>query len=224
MVPSNIITRVFNLRMGLETATGFNIEVDGRQYLITAKHLVASSPSSGEIEVFHDKNWIKMPFRLIPVEPNTVDIAVLALNQQLSGVLPISVGIKSAFLSQEVFFVGFPFGLSINGHAANRGFPLPLVKHGIIAAFSNGDGEPFLVDGINNPGFSGGPVVLGKTPSSPTIIGVVSGYKAAQESVFQQGQKSVDLSVQSNTGLLVAFEIDYAVKAIEKNPIGYPIP
>ena len=106
MVPSIVLTRVFNLRIGLETATGFTIEADGRQYLITAKHFVASSPPSGEIDVFHDKNWIKMPFRLIPVEPNTVDIAVLALNQQLSGVLPISVGIKRLIpLSQGRLYV-----------------------------------------------------------------------------------------------------------------------
>jgi hypothetical protein len=221
MVSSNILQRVFNLRMGSQTGTGFAIEVDNRQYLITAKHVIGSSASSGTIEIFHDTNWVAGPYRLISVEPETVDIAVLALNQQLAGVLPVALGIKGAFLSQEVFFVGFPFGLSINGRAANSGYPLPLVKHGIIAGFSNGEGEPFIVDGINNPGFSGGPVAIAQNPQNPNIIGVVSGYRASVEAVFQQGQRTADLSVQSNTGLLVAFEIDYAIKAIQKNPIGY---
>ena len=60
-----------------------------------------------------------------------------------------------------------------------------------------------------------------KIRKTQNIIGVVSGYRASVEAVFQQGQRTADLSVQSNTGLLVAFEIDYAIKAIQKNPIGY---
>jgi len=190
VVPSNILQRVFNLRMGSQTATGFTVEVDGRQYLLTARHLIASSSPSGTIEIFYNNDWRGVQFRVIAVAPNTVDIAVLALDQQLSGTLPITLGFKGAFLSQEVFFVGFPFGLSIDGRSANGGFPLPLVKHGIIASFASGNGEPFLVDGINNPGFSGGPVIIGENPANPKIIGVVSGYRAAQESVFQQGQKT----------------------------------
>jgi S1-C subfamily serine protease len=223
MVSSNILQRVFTLKMGSEQGTGFTIEVDGRQYLITAKHILAASPSSTVIEIFHDKNWVKVPFQSIIVEPVDVDIAVLALPQQLSGVLPIQLGIKSSFLSQDVYFVGFPFGLSIDGHTLNSGFPIPLVKHGIIAAFGNGRGEPFLVDGINNPGFSGGPVIRSEVPTNPTIIGIVSAYRAAQEPVYKQNVKTQELSVLANTGLLVAFDIDYAVEAIKKNPIGFRV-
>jgi len=221
MVPSNVLQRVFNLRMGAVSGTGFTIEVDNREYLITAKHVIGSSAPSGTIEIFHDNKWVSGPYRLIQVEPEAVDIAVLALDQQLGAVLPVTLGMKGAFLSETVFFVGFPYGLSIEGGVVNSGYPLPLVKHGIIAAFFNQEGRPFIIDVINNPGFSGGPVVIAQNPQNPNIIGVVSGYRASVEPVFQQGQKNPDLSVQTNTGLLIAFEIDYAVKAIQKNPIGY---
>jgi S1-C subfamily serine protease len=222
MVPSNILQRVFNLRMGSATGTGFTIEVDNRQYLITAKHVIGSSAPSGTIEIFHNNNWVSGTYRLIEVEPEAVDIAVLTLDQQLGAVLPVMLGgMKGAFLSQTVFFVGFPYGLSIEGGAANSGYPLPLVKHGIIAAFLSQEGRPFIIDGINNPGFSGGPVVIAQNPQNPDIIGVVSAYQAAVEPVFQQGQQHPDLSVRTNTGLLIGFDLDYAVKAIQKNPIGY---
>lgn len=224
MVPRNILQRVFQLRVGAQIATGFTIEVDERQYLITAKHVVADASRAGSIDIFHDRDWIiNIPYRAVLVEPDVVDIAVLALNQRISPLLPITVGIKGAFLSQKVFFVGFPFGLSINGRAVNGGFPLPLVKHGIIAAIAIGDGEPFLVDGINNPGFSGGPVVIADNPTSPRIIGVVSAYKTEQQPVSYGGQEVAALSARSNTGLLVAFETEYALRAIEKNPIGFPV-
>ena len=221
LVPSNILQRVFALRVGSEQATGFTIEVDDRQYLITAKHVVSSSPTA--IDILHNNKWVSLPITSLVVEPQGIDIAVLVLSQQLSSLLPIQIGMKDSYLSQEVFFVGFPYGLSIDGHALNAGFPLPLVKHGIIAAFGNGRGEPFLVDGINNPGFSGGPVVRSENPKNPTIIGVVSGYKAVRESVYKEKAKTDDLTVQANTGLLVAFDIEYAIEAIKKNPIGYRI-
>ena len=221
MVPSNILTRVFSLRYGDQQATGFTIEVEGRQYLITARHLLLPAPSEGVIEIFHDSNWVKLSFRSIQVEPSTIDIAVLALPQQISSLLPIELGFKETFLSQAIFFVGFPFGLSIDGNTVNRGFPIPLVKHGIISSFG-GTNEPFLIDGINNPGFSGGPIVRVDNKPNPTIIGVVSAYKASQEAVYQ-GKSKTDLTIQANTGLLVAFAIDYAIDAIKKNPIGFII-
>ena len=222
MVPSNILQRVFALRLGTQQATGFTIEVDGRQYLITARHLLLSSKTLTDIEILHNGRWVKVSFRVILPELDTVDIAVLALPQQLSTLLPIQLGIKSSYLSQEVFFVGFPYGLFIDRKALNSGFPLPLVKHGIIAAFANERGEPFLVDGINNPGFSGGPVVNASTAANPTIIGVVSGYRAVQEPVRNQDQDT-NMHVAVNTGLLVAYGIEYAVEAIKKNPIGFRV-
>ncbi len=223
MVPSNILQRVFTIRVGSKQATAFTIEVDDRQYLITARHIFSSS-SPTTIEILHDKKWVAVQVRSLLVEPPTVDIAVLALPQQLSGLMPVQpVGTKGSYLSQDVFFVGFPYGLSIEGHALNSGFPLPLVKHGIIAAFGNGRGEPFLVDGINNPGFSGGPVVRSEDPKNPTIIGVVSGYRAVHEAVYKEKTKTDNLTVQTNTGLLVAFGIEYAIEAIKRNPIGYRV-
>jgi hypothetical protein len=173
------------------------------------------------LEVFRNGSWAQVPFRSLSVEPPDVDIAVLALDRQLSAVLPVQVGIKDTALSQGVYFIGFPYGLLINDHAVNNGFPIPLVKHGIVAALHTARrGDPFLVDGINNVGFSGGPVVRDDRASIPTIVGVVSGYRAAQEAVYRQGSKT-DLTVQVNTGLLVAFPIDYAIEAIKKEPVGH---
>jgi hypothetical protein len=124
-----------------------------------------------------------------------------------------------------VFFAGFPHGLSIDGRALNSGFPLPLVKHGIIAAIGSGAGGPFIIDAIGNSGFSGGPVVFGGgDPSRPTIAGIVKGWVQVEEPVFKLGHEDPDLSVwNSNPGLLLAFDINYAVTAIRKSPSGYQV-
>lgn len=76
MVPRSVLERVFSLKLGNETATGFAIEVDGKQYVVTARHLLAGSPSLSNIEIFHDNKWSAVPFKIISVEPPQVDIAV----------------------------------------------------------------------------------------------------------------------------------------------------
>lgn len=200
MVPSEILTRLFSLRVGNQLATGFTIEVDHRQYLITARHFVDSAPDANRIEVFRNSAWTSISFQRIVVSAAVIDIAILAVSEQLSTPMPVAFSFKGASLSEQVFFLGFPFGLSIQGTALNRGFPLPLVKHGIIAAFRTDDqpGQPFLIDGINNPGFSGGPVVRLPRRGQPTIIGVISGYRASQEPVYDSFGKT-PMSVQANT-------------------------
>ena len=62
-------------------------------------------------------------------------------------------------LSQDVYFLGFPYDLTNDGGTINRNFPIPLIKKGILSAIQVGEVKTLLLDGHNNPGFSGGPVV-----------------------------------------------------------------
>ena len=104
----------------------------------------------------------------------------------------------------------------------NRGYPIAFVKHGICAAFDFHDSRygKFWVDGQNNPGFSGGPVVYHNHATNQiTVAGVVSGYRWAEERVWRNGS-ATSMEVRVNTGLLLAFAIDSAISAIERRPIG----
>jgi hypothetical protein len=40
-ITSNVLRRVLMIQVGTTSGSSFTIDVDGRQYLITAKHLVA---------------------------------------------------------------------------------------------------------------------------------------------------------------------------------------
>lgn len=220
MVPINILARVFTIRVAGEQGSAFTIEVDKRQYLVTARHLFDSGPTPKEIEINRNSSWDSTPFTRIPVEPPTIDIAVIALSNPLSPAMPTVFEFKNTFLSQSIFFLGYPFGFSMNGAALNNGYPLPLVKHGIISYLPLGKKGPFYIDGINNPGFSGGPVVRIAENQSPAIIGIISGYESTQEPVLGDNGARTKLSVQTNTGLIVAYSIEYALDAIARNPIG----
>ena len=40
MITSNFIHRIFRIKCGEFMGTGFTIDVDGKQYVVTAKHVV----------------------------------------------------------------------------------------------------------------------------------------------------------------------------------------
>ena len=46
MITGNVIYRVFRLKVGLETGTVFTIEEEGREYLVTARHIAHSLSSN----------------------------------------------------------------------------------------------------------------------------------------------------------------------------------
>jgi hypothetical protein len=82
------------------------------------------------------------------------------------------------------------------------------------------------LDAINNPGFSGGPVVTAGWPTR--IVGVVSGYEAAATEVMGPNNtvlmdptgNPLGLHVNKNTGLTSAYSIRFAIDLIHANPIG----
>jgi hypothetical protein len=85
---------------------------------------------------------------------------------------------------------------------------LPFAKRATLSCF---DGAVFLLDGHNNPGFSGGPVVFGQPGVTPTNVAtVISGYKFVQEPVFE-GEDKTKLSIKYNTGIIVSYKIEHAV-------------
>lgn len=221
-VTANIIQRVLFIRNGSSTGSGFTIEVDDRQYLITARHILPASGVVSTLDIYYKGVWQTVSVKSIPVLPNNVDIGVLVVPQLLTPTYQVHLD-KSIFLSEDVYFLGYPYGIIIDGAALNNGIPLPFVKHAIISAFDVvGIGTPIFLDGINNPGFSGGPVVHMGTDNIPEIIGVISGYQAEQQSVVQSG-KATGLSVSTNTGLVIMYQLGSALEAIKRTPIGFPI-
>lgn len=80
---------------------------------------------------------------------------------------------------------------------------------------TNPDAVVIYIDGFNNPGFSGGPIIYWDfTKHSYAILGVVKGYAEDTAKILVNGQH-VDTQLLVNTGILIAFSIDHAMKAIQ---------
>lgn len=232
---SNVITRVFMIKYkdhkGADhSGTGFTIEVENRQYLVTARHIVKDIKSGDSIEIKSNNGWDRISVNVIAVEPDGIDILVLALPRPLSFMFPIEPTIGGLSLGQDIYFFGFPYGLHMPTVGSSLSYPIPLMRSGMFIAFYETADEPcqLLIDGINNQGFSGGPIVFFDKDGNQKIAGVVSGFKEEKEPVLRKGDESkgepeeveTGQFVYVNTGIVGGFHIHPALEAIKNKPIG----
>jgi len=220
MITANVIHRVFQILAGKDTGTCFTIDYGDRQYIITAKHVLSSWDGHSNIQLYYSEEWHSIDVSVIGTS-SSADIAVLSTSFQLSPAYPMPATSKDLCYGQDVYFLGFPYGYSGDVGSLNRGFPMPLVKKAIVSCFhKENDAEVFLLDGHNNPGFSGGPVIFKPASTSEfRVAAVISGYRYTNNPI-QAGGNDTPLTYQYNTGIIVSYSIGEAMRLIDQNPIG----
>ena len=222
MVPNEILQSVFMIKYGTQMGSSIYVSIDNSDYLVTAKHLFANVPNKTEvdIEIIKDNGLLKFKPTLLIHDNILIDIAVLDLKTNNLKEIRFDIGSKGYSLSQDSYFVGFPFGLKMDNIPAsiNSGFPLPFVKKGIISGFitSNSVTQIFL-DGHNNKGFSGGPVVIeniGSTSKNKMhVIGIVSSYLDEKKIIKTPFG---DIPNSENTGIVLSYAFDHVFEIIKK--------
>jgi hypothetical protein len=249
-VTSNVLRRVLMIQADKNSGSSFTLEVDGRQYLITAKHVVASLKSEDTIQIRKGDEWSSVKVKVLRCD-DPIDIAVLVPASQLTVSFRLEPITNNVFFGQDAYFVGFPYGLSMDAKEANGLYPIAFMKKGIFSAMvPEGSATVIFLDGHNNPGFSGGPIVYRDlNQSGPPIFhvaGVVSGYRhefvptvvaeevkpgddLKQEEPWRivklaDGRtirlKDTDQLARLNTGIVKGYHIKHAVELIQKHPIG----
>lgn len=186
-VTSNVFERVLNVRVNAgtpneATATAFTIDVDGREYLITAKHVVQGLHESDRVDVFMNDHWTPLAVKVLRcLDP--IDIAVLIPPYQLTVNFALPFDNRHIQFGQETYFLGFPYGIRSPVNGLNGPYPFALVKRGTfsgdLALDSPKKAVMIFLDGYNNPGFSGGPIVYRDFSESGYVlklIGVISGF------------------------------------------------
>ena len=223
----DILNRVLDLRNGNEQGTCFTVEVDGRQYIVTARHLVPGTNQVAEVAFLHNNNWEKLPVTIL--RSSDADVAVLVPPRVLTPTFPVEYGKSGVALGQELFFLGFPYGMSTEVPAElNHGCPMPFIKRGTFSGFYRGQGihNMIFVDGMNNSGFSGGPLVaINRVNNKMIVIGIVVGYRNNPDTVVTN---NVDTGLRSlaNSGIIICYDIEYAfaVRSAARNFASPPWP
>jgi S1-C subfamily serine protease len=225
LITTNIIQRTFHIQVGDSTGTCFTVDVNGNQYLVTAKHVVKDLNGTCNIRIFHENQWKDIQVIVVGHCKGDIDISVLTAQLQLSPAFPLEPTSEGMIYGQDVYFLGFPYGMTGEVGALNRDFPLPFVKKAVISCMYTTDNgtKMFFLDGQNNPGFSGGPVVFKEQNKNDyKVTSVISGFRYTEEPVYQ-GDNKVPLAYRYNTGIIISYGIKHAVDLIESNPIGFKL-
>ncbi|EIQ1514524.1 trypsin-like peptidase domain-containing protein [Vibrio parahaemolyticus] len=226
MVTVEVINRVFFIKVE-QYGTGTVVDHNGKQYLVTAKHLLEGKEEVSSIKFYHDEQWKDLNVQLVGIGRGELDIAVFSSDLLLCRKdLPLPNGTKGIGLSQDVYMLGFPYKMHTKAGETLGGRPCPFVKKGILASlFDDGFGVPKLyIDAMNNEGFSGGPIVFRDTTSRKMqLAGIVSKYRTESESVMCDEGEDTGWSITYNTGITIGYDISEAIKIIEANPIGFEL-
>jgi hypothetical protein len=219
-IQANILYRVFFIK-ATKYGTAFMIDVEGAEYLVTAKHLFDQAATSREIQLFRNNQWAPYKLNDIVFCKSEADIAVLRLQERLIPPdLPVTPSVEGLVLGQDVYILGFPHKMYEDVGQQLGGNPCPLIKRGIASSLGAGDPKILFVDTLSNEGFSGGPVVFlpPNSPKSVQIAGVISGFRTHLEPVIGSDGEPTDAYVEMNTGLLRAYGISYALDLISRMP------
>lgn len=244
-----ILSRMTMIESQYFRGSAFSVDVDRREYWITAKHILtgAEHPPYGSVKIksvllrvldpsAQDKNgrWFPVDFSVIDAGED-IDIVVLAPHKALlvnpvAGVDAYSPG-SGPPLGGDCEFLGFPYGGGWRAKLeSGQTYWMPFVKRCSVSAMTNPEDKAWVLDGINNKGFSGGPVIF-KTGPDQRVLAVVSGYHQEPTEVISSAVKKKAPAkkpddpkkpshVNVNSGFIIAYDIESAMDAIRANPIG----
>ena len=210
----DIIACTYRFRVNNRYGTVFVLEQNSFRYFITAKHI--GCLITDHIELEWDNGWERIPTQVVGHSGD--DITVAYCEQDFARWLypewtppPILPDLK---LGEDVRFYGFPHGMRTSRGAST--VPIPLVKGGIISGFYDGnlsEDSSFWIDGYNNPGFAGGPVVSIRD-GVYSVAGVISRY--APEPVREGSTHTPIDSILTNSGIIYAENIKGAMNIITR--------
>lgn len=196
MVPAEVIRRVYSMECKFpggnsEHGTCFSIQEKGEEYLVTAAHILHGYPPGSRLEIGCVTEG-GMPTESVSPELIRIsekhDIAVFEAPEcvKYPG-LPLKANLGDMVLGQKVMWMGFPLRYDGGLMLGESGGRIGLVGSGTLASFDvpsslQGKIEGFVVEGVTNKGYSGGPVVLypGEQRSKGIqVVGVMSGTLAS---------------------------------------------
>lgn len=224
MVQAEILNRVFRIECGGGPGTAFTMECNHSQFLVTAKHMFGKLgfPKEGMIRLLTNAGeytTYEVDIKY-PADPK-VDIAVMKCkdHRQISQAYPNRNTSSELAFGQDAFFLGFPYEydeLLVSFPDSKR--PVPFIKKACFSGRFNDGHSCMVFDGHNNEGFSGGPVCyksIGTPDGTMAIAAVISGYRYEKQFVFNENGRRTGSYVESNTGIIFAYDIREAVNVAE---------
>ena len=218
-ITMNVIERIIFIKYNDRYGTGFTVEVNNKQYIITAKHVVEGIKQNDSIFFFQNNQWKKINVKNIQFKNPKIDAIALVPSIQLTPVTNIKFSMDNMVLGQDVYLLGFPFGLTTDVGSLNNNFPIAFIKKGICSSIDtkNPEIKVIWIDGYSNPGFSGGPIVFKDIfTENFKIAGVLIGHINERIDIMDEKDKT-GLYVEINCGFIYSIGIGSIIKLIKEN-------
>ena len=213
----------FKITYKNSTGTAFVTNWNNKQYLITAKHIFfdCNSGMNVSFNIFNDQN-LDIQSLVFFHDNSLIDIAVIPIEKICDEVHEIKT--SNAFpIGQECIFMGFPLYEFLKTESDIGTFAI--VKKAIVSGRIKNDENDYIIvlDGHNNPGFSGAPIITHNGEiKNAFIIGVISGYyfQPDKNKIWIEEEnnkkKEVEFIVNSNSGIIISYPNEYIIQIIEK--------
>lgn len=177
---SREMSYAFKLKTACGIGTCFLYGTEDGFFFVSAAHLLKGI-HTGEIAYLeHESGWRQTTITSVKLHPDGHDVAVFTSDLVIEGE-PEFDNRLLVMPGQAVKFVGFPHGLTGN-YPSPSGFLTPLVRS---AHFSGVVQHNKLLlhvlDGFNNPGYSGGAVYCCGDDGEAKLFGVISSYRYEAE-------------------------------------------
>jgi S1-C subfamily serine protease len=226
-----------SLDLGKSTGSGFRIEDDDKEFIVTAKHVLFDNKNQlrSNLLLITSQNYIGngSHLRMIQVEldkadikfSETEDIAIISLiNKESYTVQEEGTDIISAKktdliklakveIANDILLVGFPTSLIMPENVffdINR----PLLRKGIIAGI-NEESKTFIIDCPAYYGNSGGPILDFSDKENMKIIGLVSRYVPFVTEWKNNYERAFSREEFSNSGYAICTPLDYIFDIID---------
>lgn len=216
------VQRCLNICYANTIGTAFLLGNGGKTVLATAAHCVKNAREGDNLLIRGNTEWQPHRIRRITFSREGYDVCILAIdNILLSGNLEKPKK-PALLLGHPVVFVGFPHGLAGN-YPSQNGAPTGLAKTGFYSGMIEIDGLTLgLLDGITNPGFSGGPIYGQSLDGEATVFSIMNGYRyesSLNGQLFRNDGSGEQIIpghyVKMNSGFIYITSIEHALNLMD---------
>lgn len=172
-----------------QISTCFVLFYEGRSFFVGAKHALLNLKNGDNLHFSRNNQWEPLKITECIADDNGNDVTIFTSKIFSHQVGSVPINRAPMVPGSTVIYLGFPHGLA-GTFPKQLDFPTPLAKVAYISGRVevNGISIPIL-DGINNPGFSGGPIYCNNERGFPVVIGLISGYRYEKSSSGQLYRK-----------------------------------
>lgn len=209
-ISSHELKAIFRIRYGNATGTAFLLRASGGICMVSAAHVLSGARTGDSVHLQAKTGW--QAYRISDfVASDIYDVCVFSLETlRVADHFSATPGAE-ILLGAQLLFVGFPHDLVSLAPGGN--FTVPLVRGALFSGTIDERGCQLLIlDGFNNPGYSGSPVYARHVSGKAALLGVISGYRwerPSQGKVFQRDEHGTEsevpnLYVKANSGMIQA--------------------